>query len=89
MKKPTRRSIRSGMLALLLLGAMLGALNSSGTFTKLAYAQNYGGGSGNCPAPQGCGNFGCHYNGTNQNVCSLYKLDPNSGYTCPTQLTCS
>jgi hypothetical protein len=50
MKKPTWRSLRSGALSLLLLVAMFGAF-SSGTFTKLAFAQNYGG-SGSCPAPR-------------------------------------
>lgn len=89
MKKPIRPSIRSAVLAFLLIGAMFGALNSSGTFTKLAFAQNYGGGGGNCRPPDGCGDFGCHVDGTGHNVCSVYKLDPNSPYSCPSQLNCS
>lgn len=85
MKKPTRRSIRSGVLALLLLGAMFGALNSSGTFTKLAFAQNYGGGTGwKCPDPQTCGNFGCHALSIVDptQVCSRYNLIGVPG-SCP------
>jgi hypothetical protein len=86
MKKPVWRSIRSVGLTLLLLGAMVGALNNSGTFTQLAFAQNYGG-SGSCPAPAGCGNFGCHYDGTGHNVCSLYNIPPATW--CSGTRTCS
>jgi hypothetical protein len=87
MKKPTLRSIRSAVLALLLLGAMFAALNSSGTFTKLAFAQNYGGGGGSCPAPSGCGNWGCHVDGTGHNVCTLYNIPPSTN--CSGTRTCS
>jgi hypothetical protein len=87
MKKPTRRTIRSGLLTLLLLSAMFGALNSSGTFTKLAFAQNYGGGSWSCPDPYTCGNFGCHERSylDHTQVCSRYPLN---GGSCPSPINC-
>jgi len=92
MKKSTRRSIRSGVLALLLLGAMFGALNSSGTFTKLAFAQNYGGTGGwYCPDFYTCGNFGCHdktYVDHTQ-VCSRYELPGTPSGSCPSPVNCS
>jgi hypothetical protein len=88
MKKPTRRSIRSGLVALLLLGAMCGALNSSGTFTKQAFAQNYGGsGDYNCPRPSWCSDGGCHKNlSTNSMECTLYGA---SGTGCSGTRTCT
>jgi hypothetical protein len=83
MKKPTRRSIRSGLVALLLLGAMFGALNSSGTFTKLAFAQNYGGGTLVCNYyPAGCTFWGCNGNPPNM-TCSF------SGPNCPSGIGCT
>jgi hypothetical protein len=86
MKKPARRSIRSGLVALLLLGAMFAALNSSGTFTKLAFAQNYGGGNLYCPAPYGCNSGGCNKNySTNTFECTIYN---GAGTGCSGTRTC-
>jgi hypothetical protein len=92
MKNPTKRSIRSLLVCLVFLAAMFGALSNSGTFTKMAFAQNYGGTEGSsCPDPQICGNFGCHPRSIADPtmVCSRYLLfgaPPVS--SCPSPVNC-
>ena len=92
MKNPTKRPIRSLLVCLLLLGAMFIAFSSSGTFTKMAFAQNYGGtGGSKCPDPQICGNFGCHPKSIADPtmVCSRYLLiGAPPGSSCPSPVNC-
>lgn len=93
MKHPTKRSFRSLLVCLLLLGAMFIAFSNSGTFTKMAFAQNYGGtGGSKCPDPLICGNFGCHDRSEvdHTQVCSRYLLiGAPPGSSCPSPVNCT
>jgi hypothetical protein len=84
MIKLIRRQALLLILASMLI-ATLGAFNSS-TFAEGEIVIE--GGSYSCPAPAGCGNWGCHAKSIADptQVCSLYKITgPND---CTGSVTC-
>jgi len=84
------------LLASMLMGAMLGAFNSTNTFAQEIFYDGYddsggggGGGTYYCPSPSGCGNFGCHARSIadHTQICSQYRID--AAASCPSPIDCS
>lgn len=64
-----------------ILAVMLGGFNFPNRTAQADPGAGY-----SCPAPSGCGNFGCNANGQGVQKCSLYNLEGST--TCSGSIDC-